>query len=181
MPGEHTERGRTYGICAVSLLCVLVTVVIFKIWPTPVETYDCTADPMDNTDCDNNATAGAGCSDGMYEGQCDGNGHCMCPESWLAGIGEFFQMMLVLLGMCAACIVAVTAIACGCADVCLEYLCFRQHSSERANLLPTTVDYMYVTASTTLPNGDCQAHSMPTGGSATKYGAVAVVRGEFVS
>eukprot|EP01043_Picozoa_sp_COSAG02_P020258 COSAG02_NODE_996_length_15338_cov_3.867577_2_plen_103_part_00 len=48
-----------------------------------------------------------------------------------------------------------TAIACGCADVCLEDLCFRQHSSdERANLLPATVDY--VTASTTIPNSGCQ-------------------------
>ena len=133
-----------------------------------------------NTDCANNATAATACSDGgpfENEGQCDGKGHCICPDSIFGGIDAFFRMVMVLLGVCAGCIIAVVAIACGCADVCLEDMCFRQRSCERANLLPATVDY--VTASTNIPNGDRQAQS--TGGSATKSGAVAVVRGEFVS
>eukprot|EP01043_Picozoa_sp_COSAG02_P070096 COSAG02_NODE_12277_length_1569_cov_2.451020_1_plen_179_part_00 len=178
MPGEHAQRGRNCGICTVSLLCVLVALVIFKDWAaTPAGTFDCTADPDDNTDCANNATAATACSDGgpfENEGQCDGKGHCICPDSIFGGIDAFFRMVMVLLGVCAGCIIAVVAIACGCADVCLEDMCFRQRSCERANLLPATVDY--VTASTNIPNGD-----QSTGGSATKYGAVAVVRGEFVS
>ncbi len=173
MPGEHTERGRNCGICTVSLFCVLVALVIFKDWAaTPAGTFDCTADPDDNTDCANNATAGTGCSDGGpsgNEGQCDGKGHCICPDPIFAGFDAFCRMVMVLLGVCAGCIIAVIAIACGYADVCLEDLCFRQRSSELANLLP-------VTASITIPNGDRQAQSMSTGGSAIKYGAVAEVR-----